>query len=147
MTARPTSLTAFDRVKSTLGQRQRFALSMVQKHPNSTARELERLAGDTSLHKRLPELAARKFIATESERTCKVTGFAAVTWRVCDLIDAMVPPKKRPPKRGALLKILSRLTVAAEQLLESPHVCKAEFLAPKTVALQNAIDDAKAARA
>lgn len=59
---------------------QREAYTLLSNHPAATAAELEKLADDPNLHKRLSELYRLGFADKASKRHCKVSKRKVDTW-------------------------------------------------------------------
>lgn len=79
-----TSVTNYQEVKKTLGERQRHVLDLVTKHPDRTARELARIDGvadPNEIRPRMTELYYHGLIKSSGRRRCDVTGKNASTWR------------------------------------------------------------------
>lgn len=66
------------RKEMTDGQREAYML--LCNNPAATAAELERIANDPNLHKRLSELYRLGFVDKSSQRHCKVSKRKVDTW-------------------------------------------------------------------
>jgi hypothetical protein len=142
----PTSLEAFAKLQPFISGRRLFALRVVLENPGKTALELERIANDRSLHKRLTELEALKLVHRGETRPCTASPSAAraVTWVVTahldDVYGAMAMKPKKKNTRAQLIELIAEadITLATRSMLPPASL---DFL---QAALHNAVMKEKA---
>lgn len=110
-----TSKEAIRAIAKTLPKKRAFAFSLVERYPLRTARELEAMAADWSLHKRLAELEGQGLIVADGTTPCPISGRKATAWRIALERDG-VEAKARPERvnlRKAVYDAVTMLLVAA----------------------------------
>lgn len=123
-----TSKEALLAIAKTLKAKQAFAYNLITRYPLRTARELEQLCGDPSVHKRLTELESRGIVFADEPRACSLTGRNAVVWRLRQDTDPAPPKpiasrqKMRDALGSALAMVLAQKSGLAITVAETDEV-------------------------
>lgn len=122
---RSTSLAAWDAYARELPRARREAYRAIWGAVGSTARELERIAGDRKINARLSELEAHGLIEARSERRCTVTGHTALTWwpRESPVFRPLPPRASRAAALEAEREACAALAECCAGTLHTPGGC------------------------